>query len=162
MLFRSAFGIAGLAAAMVAGAQIGGGTLVPLIRRIAHRRTHALLFLAALSGAAIVLASLTSSLWVAIGAIVVWAIGFAAAMPVRQAFINGLIPSKERATVLSFDSLMGSTGGVAIQPALGKAADVWSYSTSYLFAAAIQALSIPFIAKARLEDAASDPISVDG
>jgi len=35
-------------------------------------------------------------------------------MPVRQAFVNGLIPSEQRATVLSFDSLMGSAGGVAL------------------------------------------------
>jgi len=41
-------------------------------------------------------------------------------MPVRQAFVNGLIPSEQRATVLSFDSLMGSAGGVVFQPALGR------------------------------------------
>ena len=29
-------------------------------------------------------------------------------MPARQAFVNGLIPSEQRGTVLSFDSLMGS------------------------------------------------------
>ena len=55
---------------------------------------------------------------------------FAAEMPIRQAYLNDMIPSKQRATVLSFDSLMGSSGGVVIQPALGKAADVWSYGTS--------------------------------
>ena len=48
----------------------------------------------------------------------------------RQAYLNDMIPSKQRATVLSFDSLMGSTGGVVIQPVLGKVADVYSYSTS--------------------------------
>ena len=31
--------------------------------------------------------------------------------PLRQAFINGIIPSEQRATVLSFDSFMGSIGG---------------------------------------------------
>jgi hypothetical protein len=60
--------------------------------------------------------------------------------------------------VLSFDSLMGSAGGVVAQPALGRAADVWSYGTSYLFAAAVQAVALPFMVAARLEDAVSDSI----
>ncbi|MEV4707039.1 hypothetical protein [Actinoplanes sp. NPDC049316] len=42
----------------------------------------------------------------------------AAAMPVRQAYLNGMIPSRQRATILSFDSLMSSAGGVVAQPAL--------------------------------------------
>jgi hypothetical protein len=74
---------------------------------------------------------------------------FAAFRPVRQAYINDRIASDERATVLSFDSLMGSTGAVVIQPLLGKTADVWSYPVSYLFGSAIQALAIPFYWKSR-------------
>jgi hypothetical protein len=77
---------------------------------------------------------------------------------VRQAYLNALIPSEQRATVLSFDALMGSAGGVAAQPALGRVADVWSYSTSYLVGAAIQSAALPFLALARREDSPSDPI----
>jgi hypothetical protein len=80
--------------------------------------------------------------------------------PMRQAFINGLIPSQQRATVLSFDSLMGSAGGVVAQPALGRVADLSGYGTSYLAAAAIQALALPFMVLAWRENAASDRISV--
>jgi MFS family permease len=158
----TAFAIAGLAAAIVAGAQILGGIAVPLARRVFTRRTHILVFLATLSAAALLVAGITTSFWVAIGCIVLWAIGYAAAIPVRQAYVNGLIPSRERATVLSFDSLMGSTGGVVTQPSLGRAADVWSYGTSYLIAAGIQALAIPFVVLARGEDAESDPILAPG
>ena len=39
----TAYGIAGLAAAIVAGAQIVGGLLVPRVRRLFRRRTDALL-----------------------------------------------------------------------------------------------------------------------
>ena len=56
-----------------------------------------------------------------------------------------MIPSQQRATILSFDSLMGSTGGVWAQPVLGRAADVWGYAPSYLLSAAIAALALPFI-----------------
>ena len=156
---ETAFGIAGIAAAIVAGAQIGGGLLVPVIRRFFARRTHALLFFGAMSTVALVLVGLTDSFYVAIFAIVVWALAFAAAGPMRQAYINGLIPSEQRATVLSFDSLMGSTGGVVFQPAPGRAADVWSYSTSYVVGAAIQIVAVPFYLASRAEDAESDPIN---
>jgi MFS family permease len=101
---------------------------------------------------------LTRNFWLAIAMLVVWAITFAAALPIRQAYINGIIPSEQRATVLSFDALMGSAGGVAIQPALGRVADVWSYGTSYVVGAGIQAVALPFLLLARKEKAASDPI----
>ena len=67
-----------------------------------------------------------------IGLIVVWGLLFAATMPIRQTYLNGLIPSRQRATILSFDSMMCSTGGVWTQPVLGRAADVWGYAPSYL------------------------------
>jgi len=81
--------------------------------------------------------------------------------PLRQAFINGLIPSEQRATVLSFDSLMGSAGGVVAQPALGRVADVSGYGPAYVVSAGITALALPFVLLARREHAASDPIGPD-
>ena len=86
------------------------------------------------------------------------ALTFAATGPIRQAYVNGLIPSEQRATVLSFDALMSSTGGVVAQPALGRAADVWSFSTAYVISAAVTAMALPFYRLARREHAASDPI----
>ena len=75
------------------------------------------------------------SFWAVIGLTSLWGLLFAAAMPIRQSYLNGLIPSQQRATILSFDSLMDSTGGVWAQPALGRAADVWGYGPSYLIGA---------------------------
>ena len=60
--------------------------------------------------------------------------------------------------MLSFDSLLGSTGGVVIQPGLGKAADVWGYPVSYVFSAGFQTLAIPFAWLAKRENARSDQI----
>jgi MFS family permease len=101
--------------------------------------------------------------WVAVTLLILWGLIFSATMPVRQTYLNGLIPSEQRATVLSFDSLFGSSGGVVFQPLLGKAADVWGYPTSYILSAAIQALAVPFTWLARHESAPSDEIrSVNG
>jgi MFS family permease len=153
-----AYGIAGLAAAIVAGAQIAGGMAAPRLRRLFHRRTSALLAGVLASGAILALLGVTTRFPVAVVLLVVWALIFAAVMPIRQAYLNGIIPSEQRATVLSFDNLLGSSGGVVIQPALGKAAEAWSYSASYVAGAVLQLLGAPFVLLARREKAASDPI----
>ena len=55
--------------------------------------------------------------------------------------MNACIPSEQRATVLSFNSLMGSAGGVVAQPALGRVADVFSFGTAYVVAGVIYAIT---------------------
>ena len=103
-----------------------------------------------------VAAGWVGSFWVALGLLVVWALIFAADMPIRQAYLNDMIPSRQRATVLSFDSLMGSSGGVVIQPVLGKAADASSYGTSFAFGALFQLLAVPFLVWSRREGVPAD------
>ncbi len=154
-----AYSIAGLSAAIVAGAQILGGMAAPRIRRLFRRRTSALLVTAALSTIAIGLVGVVDSFWPVIALTVVWGLLFAATMPIRQAYMNGLIPARQRATILSFDSLMSSSGGVWAQPALGRAADVWGYAQSYVLAAGISALALPALAMSRRQNAAADMTS---
>ena len=151
-----AYQIAGLVAAIVAGAQILGGIAAPRIRRLFHRRTSALITTTALGVAALALIGVFESFWGVIVLIVVWALVFAASMPIRQAYLNGLIPSKQRATILSFDSLMESSGGVWAQPLLGRAADVWGYAPSYLIGAGISLLAIPALVLSRRQNAPAD------
>ena len=157
----TAYSIAGLAAAIVAGAQIAGGLAVPWARRIFTKRTHALMLTASISVVLLVVIGLTNSFVLAIAILTVWCLILAIEEPMRQTYINGLIPSAQRATVLSFDSLMGSTGGVVIQPVLGRTADGLGYGASYAAAAAIQALALPFVVLAWREGASSDPFASD-
>jgi len=153
-----AYQVAGLVAAVVAGAQIVGGMAAPRIRRMFKRRTSALLVTATLSSASLALMGAIESFAVVIAAVVVWGLLFAATMPIRQAYLNGLIPSRQRATILSFDSMMTSSGGVWAQPALGRAADAWGYAPSYLIAAGISTLALPFIALSRRQNAEADTV----
>ncbi len=67
-----AYGIAGLTAAIVAGAQIVGGITAPRIRRLFHRRTSALLASTVVSVAALAVMGAFEHFWVVIGAVVVW------------------------------------------------------------------------------------------
>jgi MFS family permease len=157
----NAYSIAGLAAAIVAGAQMVGGWSVRWARRLFERRTDAMLVLGAIGVAALLLLGVMPFFVVAVVLLVLWAVAAAIEEPLRRAFLNGLIPSQQRATVLSFDSLMGSAGGVVIQPALGRVADLSGYGASYVVSGAIQALSLPLIFLARRERAHSDPIAVE-
>jgi MFS family permease len=151
-----AYSIAGLAAAIVAGAQIAGGYAAPRIRGLFQKRTTALILATLATSGVMVLLGLTSLFWVALAALVVWGLLFAASMPIRQAYLNDMIPSQQRATVLSFDSLMGSTGGVVIQPVLGRTADVYSYATSFVIGGLIQLLAVPFLLLSRRERSQAD------
>ena len=155
-----AYQVAGLVAAIVAGAQIAGGIAAPRIRARFQRRTSALLVTAALSTIVLALIGLFESFWAAIGLVVVWGLLFAATMPIRQAYLNGLIPSRQRATILSFDSMASSAGGVWAQPLLGRTADAWGYAPSYLVGAGISALAIPFLALSRRQNAPADTLDV--
>jgi MFS family permease len=152
----NAYQIAGLVAAIVAGAQILGGMAAPRIRKLFHRRTSALLVTAALSTATLALIGTFESFAAVVALIVVWGLLFAATMPIRQAYMNAMIPSQQRATILSFDSLMTSSGGVWAQPVLGRAADVWGYGPSYLLSAGISVLALPALALSRRQNAPGD------
>ena len=155
-----AYQVAGLVAAIVAGSQILGGIAAPWVRRRFHRRTSALIAMAILSVAALGLIGIVEDFWAVMGLIVVWGLLFAASAPIRQTYINGLIPSRQRATILSFDSMMSSGGGVWAQPVLGRAADAWGYAPSYLIGAGISALAVPFLALSRRENAPADTVEV--
>jgi MFS family permease len=154
-----AYQIAGLVAAIAAGAQILGGLVAPRIRRLFHRRTSGLIVLAVLNVVTLALIGTIDSFWGVLAMIVVWGLLFAAATPIRQAYMNGMIPSRQRATILSFDSLMSSSGGVWAQPALGRAADVWGYAPSYLVGAGISILAVPPLVLSRRQNMPADTIS---
>ena len=151
-----AFGVAGLAAAVFAGTEMLAGVIAPRVRRLVGRRTLALILASGLGTGALALLGLTSSFGVAIVLLVVWGLTFSMVVPIRQAYLNGIIPSEQRATVLSFDNLMASAGGVVAQPALGRLADLRGYPAAYVVSAVIQMAALPFLFLARREDAASD------
>ena len=146
---QRAYGIAGLVAATSAGAQIVGGLLTERIRAAFQRRTSALLILQSMSVLMLVVMGLVGNFWLVVVAITISGLAESASQPIRQAYLNGMIPSQQRATILSFDSLIDNAGGIVAQPALGKSADVWGYPASYLLSAAGTALALPFLARAR-------------
>jgi MFS family permease len=146
-----AYGIAGLAAAIVAGAQMIGGTIVAFVTKLA-KRTTILLVATVIGVALLIVMGAMASFMVAVSALVLWSLVFAVATPIRQSYLNARIESRERATLLSFDSVLGETGATIAQPIFGKVADVHGYPASFLCCAIVQFLALPFFMLARKED----------
>jgi len=151
-----AYAIAGLAAALVAGADVVGGWMAPRVRKLVRRRTSVLIAANVASALILVVLMFTSVFWLALVLLALWAIVSSAGTPVRQAYLNDMIASKQRATVLSFDSLMGSAGGVVVQPLLGRAADLYGYPASLAVGGAVQLIAAPFILLSRRQRSPAD------
>ncbi|MGZ0153348.1 MFS transporter [Kribbella sp. WER1] len=208
----TSYAVAGLAAGVVAAAQIAGGLTAPLFTKPpqsttarpttqpapqrrgeagtssrvapqepaptpglaplqpapersggADKRVGVLMGAIVVSGVVIAGIGLVGAFWAALVLLMVWGTMFAAMVPIRQAYLNTHIPSAQRATVLSFDNLIGSAGGVVVQPALGRAADVWGYGPAYLVCAVVQLLAVPVLALARrkpVETAEPQPLAL--
>lgn len=160
--------LAGVAAAAFSSAQIVGGSLVGRMRRWFASRTRVVAF--AIGIGALALAAVGAAgwmpvpvgFWLAIVALVVSSLVYAIMEPFRAALLNDLIPSRQRATILSFDSLAASAGGAAVQPALGKAADVWSLGVAYVLSAVLFLLAAPFVIAVRAMGLEADRVERPG
>jgi len=63
--------------------------------------------------------------------------------PVQQAYLHAVIPSSERATVVSSDSLVGSAGGIGGSLGLGYVARVQSLAAGYISGGLMSLLAVP-------------------
>jgi MFS family permease len=147
--------LAGIAAAVFATAQMIGGASVNWVRRRVSSRTGVITMEVAIGSLALIgvgfaeMLAIPLGFWVAITLLALTALVSALSSPMQQAYMNACIPSEQRATVLSFASLMGSAGGVVAQPALGRVADVFSLGTGYVVAGLVYAIRLPFIIAVR-------------
>ncbi|KRE80469.1 MFS transporter [Arthrobacter sp. Soil762] len=156
-----AYSVAGLAAGIVAGAQVVGGWLAPMVRRLVRKRTTVLVASSSMGALILVALGVTRVFWVALLLLVLWALISAAGTPVRQAYLNDMIASKQRATVLSFDSLMGSSGGIVVQPLMGRAADVYGYPLSLAISGVIELFAVPFLLASRRRRSPADTATTE-
>ena len=152
------YSVAGMAASLVAASQVIGGMSVPLVKRIFKKRTSLFAFAIFGSTLALCLFGLVQSFWLGITILSLWGLLAAAMTPHHQAYLNKCIDSEGRATILSFDSTLGSLGGVVLQPLLGRTADVWSFGVSFIVGGLVQLFALPFVFLARREKSPADLI----
>jgi MFS family permease len=143
LLDRDAVWVVGLVTAGVSLATIVGNQLVETISRRCARRSTLLIGAAAVSTVAAVTIGVTSTFAVAVAALLVVAAAMGVMMPVRQAYLHEVTASEYRATVISFDAMVGSVGGAGGQVGLGALADTRSFSSGYIVGGAITGLAVP-------------------
>jgi sugar phosphate permease len=79
---------------------------------------------------------------------IVWSAFFGVLGPVRAGFLNEYIPSAQRATVLSLDSLFSDAGGAVGQPALGWISTRFSIALAWVVGSVFFAAAAPLYAVA--------------
>jgi MFS family permease len=143
LLNTDAVWVAGLIAAATSLATICGNTLVEYFTRYCGKRTTLMLWGSAVHTAAAVGIGLAPSFWIAVALLMLLMGSLGVVMPVKQSYLHQVVPSEHRATVVSFDSMVGSTGGIVGQTGLGAISRSFSIATGYIVGGAATALAIP-------------------
>jgi MFS family permease len=158
LLNSDAVWVVGLVAAGIALSTIAGNQVVDVVSRRCAKRTTLLLWAAALQTCAAIVLGLTESFWVAVTALLLLTAGIGVTGPVRQAYLHQLIPTNQRATVISFDSMVGGVGGVGGQVGLGALGEARSVGTAFVVGGAATAAALPLIAAVRRIGGPADQI----
>jgi MFS family permease len=137
LLGHDAVWVAGVVAGAIAASMMVGNGLVEILARVCGKRTTLMLWATAIQGIAAIAIGFATSFWVALPLLLVATGAMGVVMPVKQAYLNQIIPSKERATVLSLDSMSGSLGGVGSQIGLGALSQAFSIATGFVVAGAV-------------------------
>jgi len=158
LLGRDAVWVAGAAASAIAGAMILGNAVVEWLSRFCGRRTTLLLWAALAQTAAAVLVGATDDFWVALGGMVLVGAATGVTGPVKQAYLHASVPSTQRATVVSFDSMLGNAGGIAGQAGLGWLSRARSIEQGYVAGGLATVLAVPLLWGVRATGSTADLI----
>lgn len=150
--------VAGLIASLIALAGIAGNALVGVARRVFRKRSSIILVSSVAYAAALLAVGLLDSFFLVVGVFLGATVISRMAGPVRSAYLHEIIPSSERATVISFDALFGSVGSVGGQTGLGYLAQVQSIPVGFVTGGAIAFLSVPFLVRLRATAGPADRI----
>ncbi len=149
LLGRDDVWVAGVIAALVALATIVGNAIVEWFARRCGKRTTLLLSGAGVFSAAAIGVGLVGSFWLAVGLYLLVMASMGILRPVKQAYLHQVIPTEQRATVVSFDSLVANGGGMLGQVGLGYLAQTRSIAFGYVIGGLTTLLALPVIATLR-------------
>src|SRR5262245_56958272 len=126
------------------------------VTTVIRTRTGILIASVAVRTVTIMLAGLATSFSAAVGLYLVSNFVSGIASPIRQGLINHHIPSSQRATILSVDSLFSELGSGVGQSGWGYLARRRGIGTAWVAAGAFPVLAIPHLAVARRADPEND------
>lgn len=146
---------AGLVAAGIALSTMAGNAVVDHFAKLCGKRTTLLLWAGVIYTLAAVGIGLAPNFPLAVICLLIVTGTMGVIGPVRQAYIHKMVPGQQRATVVSFDSMIANVGGVGGQAGLGYLSKARDYSTAYAVAGVSSILSVPlfFLLRRLGEDA---------
>ncbi len=151
--------VVGVITALMSLSTIAGNQFVELLTRTCRRRSSIILGSSVVTTAGLVIMGSTGSFWVAVPAFLLVTGAMGVASPVRQAYLHQVAPSEHRATVISFDAMIGSVGGVGGQLGLGRLADREGLAAGYLTGGILTVLAWPLVAMVRRRGGSEDVIA---
>ena len=100
----------------------------------------------------VIISSLGSVFTIAVGAFLIYEIGRGIDRPMKISYINKYIPSDKRATLISFDSMMGKLAAALGLVTFGYLANKTSFSLSWLVSGLILLMLIPVYLNVRKKE----------
>jgi len=158
LLGRNLVWVDGVISSLVGLSLIAGNALVGPLSRVVRTRTGLLMLSVAVQAALVVACGLLTDFYVVVALYLLYGVAIGLAMPVKQAYLNAHIPSAQRATILSLDSMFGNLGGVIGQGAWGRMAKVRSIGMAWAYSGLTLLLGIPLYWIARRSDKHLDAI----
>jgi MFS family permease len=154
LLGRDAMWVAGVVAALTALATIAGNALVEFFARLCGRRTSLLIWAAVVAVAAAAGVGLVESFWPAVALLLIATGAAGVGTPAQRAYLHQVVPSSERATVVSSVSLASSAGGIGGQLGLGWIARAQSVAAGYVVGRLAMLLAVPPLLLRRMRERA--------
>lgn len=145
LLGEDAVWVAGVVAALLAVSMMIGNALVEYVTRWCGRRSTLLIWAGFGFAVSLVGVGLVRSFWPAVALLSLAGIAIGLETPVRSAFFHQVVPTQQRATVLSFDSMITGGGSVGGQIGLGFLAERQGFSAGYMVSGAVTVVSIPLL-----------------
>ena len=142
---EDAIWIAGIIAALIAISLMIGNALVGWLGRKFRLRSSLLIGGTLLIALAAIAVGLANNFYLAVGLYLLTGVAFGIIGPTRMACMHKMIPSEQRATIISFDSLVGNVGSVGGQVGLGYLARQQSLAVGYITGGLVTLLSLPIL-----------------
>lgn len=149
LLGEDAVWVAGVVAALLAVSMMVGNGVVEIVTRWCGRRTTLFLGAGTVFTLALVGVGAVTSFVPAVALLFFAGVAIGVQTPVRQAFIHRVVPSAQRATVVSFDSMVSGGGSVVGQTSLGVLSDRQGFSAGYMVGGLVTVIALPALALVR-------------
>lgn len=150
--------VSGVMSALVALAMMVGNEIVSFLTRYCAKRTTLMLWAMAVFTAGSIGVGLVNSFWLAATFFLLAMVALGVMGPVQQAFLHQNIPSAQRATIVSFSSMISSGASIGSQTGLGWLAQNRSIAMGYVTGGIVTIVTLPILVRLRRLENSADLI----